>query len=212
MTSADLQACNIVFSGPDLCYVKSKWVFNIYCDELNYFSQEAKSSPWWLTDAFDFSDGASLTWNEPPPIQTVQAGFSMVDHFSRRQFQDGTNASLTWQFTLTALKFKYLVLSLDGTRIAVTTASIQMVNPRFENDFSISWIPDQAFLRLTVLNMTSEKNGSLFTCQVYATTISDSLMWLFRSNVQVDVLVSLKWNLGTYVAYIYLLYIYLVNF
>ena len=103
------------------------------------------------------------------------------------QFQELTNASLTWQFTLTALKFKYLVLSLNGTRIAVTTASIQMVDPRFENHFSISWIPDQAFLRLTVLNMTSEKNGALFTCQVYAMTINDSLMWPFRSNVQVDV-------------------------
>ena len=116
----------------------------------------------------------------------------MVDHFSRLQFNDGTTyANLTWQCSLTALKFKYLVLSLNGTRIAVITASIQMVDPRFENHFSISWMPDQAFLRLTVLNITIEKNGALFTCQVYAMAI-DSSLWPFRSIVQVDVVGKLK--------------------
>ena len=116
----------------------------------------------------------------------------MVDHFSRQQFHDGTTyANLTWQFTLTALKFKYLVLSLNGTRIAVITASIQVVDPRFENHLSIRWIPDQTILRLTVLNITTEKNGALLTCQVYAMAV-DSSMWPFCSIVQVDVVGKLK--------------------
>ena len=126
------------------------------------------------------------------------------------QFQELTNASLTWQFTLTALKFKYLVLSLNGTRIAVTTASIQMVDPRFENHFSLSWVSYQAFLRLTI-NMTIEKNGALFTCQVYAMTVNDSLMWPFRSNVQVDVVGKLKVKSRNICSMHIYIYIYITN-
>ena len=46
-------------------------------------------------------------------VLLTQAGDSMVVHFRRRQSHEGTSnatANLSWQFTLTALKFKFLAL------------------------------------------------------------------------------------------------------
>ena len=146
---------------------------------------------WWLTEAFDFSDGGSLNWNEPPPTLTVQTGGILVDHLSGRQLHEGTsNASLSWQFNFTELNFRFLTLLFDKITVAVAYPLGQVFQPGFISQFGIEWIPKQTFVRLIIFNVTSEENGA-FTCQVVAET-NDSLGLRFKSNVQVDIVGKLK--------------------
>ena len=165
------------------------------------FLQETKLSLWWLTEAFDFSDGGSLTWNEPPPTQIVQAVGNPVHHYSSRQLHEGTiNANLSWQFDLTELKFKTLILLFNGTILGGVTSSGQGLVAGFKNQFGFDWILNQTFVRLIIFNVTIKENGT-FTCRVRVRVDTGQGFGAhFDSNVQVNVVGKLK--VGTYI-YIY---------
>ena len=142
------------------------------------------------SEAFDFSDGRSLTWNEPPPTQIVQAGPVTANHFSSRQLHEGTiNANLSWQFNLTALSFTSLAIYFSGTEVAGADSSEQRVESGFKNQFGFDWIPNQNLVRLIIFNVTIEENGT-FTCQV--TSKAGFGFFTFLSIVQVDVVGKLK--------------------
>ena len=137
---------------------------------------------------FDFSDGGSLTWNEPPPTQIVKAVPYTVDHNSTRQLHEGTkNATLSWQFDLTEIKFASLAIWFNGTSIAGVQSSGSGPEPGFENQFGIDWIPNQTFVRLIIFNVTTEEKGT-FTCRVLALRkMAGFASFEFKSKVQVDV-------------------------
>ena len=133
-----------------------------------------------------------MTWIEPPPTQTVQAVVYPVDHFSRRQLQEGTvRANLSWRFNLTELKFSSLALLFNGTLLASANPSGQWHQAGFEKQFDIDWILSQAFVRLIILYVTSNDNGN-FTCEVKANGEKTFFPLRFESHVQVDVVGKLK--------------------
>ena len=134
-----------------------------------------------------------MTWNEPPPTQSVQAVANPVDHFSSRQLREGNiNATLRWQFDLTELSFRSLVILFDGTTVAgVTKSSGFGPQPRFENQFGIDWSLNKTFVKLVIFNVTVEENGR-FTCQVYADAVEGYVYFRFESNVQVNVVGKLQ--------------------
>ncbi|XP_074634457.1 uncharacterized protein LOC141893000 [Acropora palmata] len=134
------------------------------------------------------TDGGSLTWEQPPPNETVQSA-NPVDHSSSRQLYEGTiNATLNWQFRLNQLNFDSLVISLNGTPIAGVGSSGSGLQPGFENEFGIDWNPNQKLIKLFIFKVTIEKNGT-FTCQVDADEVTGFVTKniQFRSNVQVHV-------------------------
>ena len=133
-----------------------------------------------------------MTWKEPPPTQTIQAVANPVDHFSSRQLHEGNiNATLSWQFVLTKLNFRSLVISFNGTTIAGVKSSRSGPQPGFENQFGIDWIRSQTFVKLVVFNVTVEESGR-FTCRVNADAVKGFVSFRFESNVQVDVVGKLQ--------------------
>ena len=133
-----------------------------------------------------------MTWKEPPPTQTIQAVANPVDHFSSRQLHEGNiNATLSWQFVLTKLNFRSLVISFNGTTIAGVKSSRSGPQPGFENQFGIDWIRSQTFVKLVVFNVTVEESGR-FTCRVNAGAVKGFVSFRFESNVQVDVVGKLQ--------------------
>ena len=153
------------------------------------FLQEAKLSPWWLTEAFDFSDGASITWKEPPPAKTVQAVGVISDHLSSRKLHEGTIENLSWQFNLTGLKLNKLVLSFNRTPFAQATPSGKVAQSRFRKQIGIHWIRNKTLITLIIQNATA----GTFTCQVNAFAVEGiGFPRQFKSNVKVDVVGKLK--------------------
>ncbi|KAK2557523.1 hypothetical protein P5673_020270 [Acropora cervicornis] len=134
------------------------------------------------------TDGESLTWNQPPPTQTVEAVGHTVNHFSNRKLHEATaNANLSWQFDLINLKFLSLAVFFNGTAIAgVRSSGRSGPEPGFENRFEFHWIPNQTFARLIIFNVTTEENGT-FTCRVAVQQTKGFGSFQFESNVQVDV-------------------------
>ena len=140
-----------------------------------------------LTEAFDFSDGASLTWNKPLPTQIVQAAADPMKHLSSRQLFEGTiNATLSWHFGLTELIFESLLIFFEGISVARVSSSVTGIPPSYANRFGLDWIPNQNLVKLFIFNVTTEDNGT-FSCRVTADSLDRFSKFRFRSDVQVDV-------------------------
>ena len=158
----------------------------------------------WLTEAFDFSDGENLTWNEPPPTQIVQAVANPVQHFSSRQLFEGTiNATFSWHFGLTDLIFDFLIILFEGDSVARVSPSLTGIRPSYANRFGLDWIPNKNLVKLFIFNVTTEDNGT-FSCRVAADSLDRFSEFRFTSNIQVDVVGKLKeksWNIYLYRGY-----------
>ncbi|XP_067049139.1 uncharacterized protein [Acropora muricata] len=136
---------------------------------------------------FSLKDGASLTWNQPPPNLTVEAAGHTLHHLSSRQLHKGSiNASLSWQFDLIKLNFVSLTIFFNGTAIAGVTSSGSGPEPGFENRFDFHWISNQTFARLIIFNVATEEHGT-FICRVSTQQMTGFGSFQFESNVQVDV-------------------------
>ena len=144
-----------------------------------------------LTEAFDFSDGASLTWNKPLPTQIVQAAADPMKHLSSRQLFEGTNATLSWHFGLTELIFKSLLIFFEGNSVGRVSSSVTGTPPSYANRFGLDWIPNQNLVKLFIFNVTTEDNGT-FSCRVAADSLDRFSEFRFTSNIQVDVVGKLK--------------------
>ncbi|XP_015751961.1 PREDICTED: fibroblast growth factor receptor homolog 1-like [Acropora digitifera] len=136
---------------------------------------------------FPKTDGGSLTWEQPRPIETIQSSNPDQDHLSSRHLFDGTiNATLNWQFRLNQLNFRSLFISLNGTPIGGVGSSGAGIQAGFENEFGIDWNPSQNLVKLFIFKVTTEKNAT-FSCQVDVDQSIDfvSNNFQFRSVVQV---------------------------
>ncbi|XP_068685624.1 neuronal growth regulator 1-like isoform X1 [Montipora foliosa] len=127
------------------------------------------------------TDGNSITWYEPLPIQTIQDA-SRLDHSSyTKLLKRANNASLSWNFSLSSdLIFDSLTFSFEGVAIAGVRSSGRGVLPRFQDKYKISSISFQRFT-LVILNVTIKDNGT-FSCEVYAAKGVATFRW--KSNVQ----------------------------
>ncbi|XP_029186734.2 uncharacterized protein LOC114954356 [Acropora millepora] len=130
------------------------------------------------------AEGESLTWNEPPPKQTVQANlFRPPVRLSSRELHEATiNASLIWQFTLTALSFTGLHLSFNGIFFG-NIGPLAVLRSKLKHRFGLDWNHNQSIIRLIIFNVTSEETGT-YSCKVLAKGLWD---YEFESNVQLDV-------------------------
>ena len=146
----------------------------------------------WLTKAFDFSDAANLTWNEPLPRQVVPAVKDPKQHFSSIQLSEGTiNATLSWNFSLTGLHFQAVSVSFKGKTVAIISPLVTGTRPPYGNRFGLDWVPNQNLVKLFIFNVTSDDSGK-FCCQVTAESWDRFTEFYLTSNVQVDVAGKLK--------------------
>lgn len=136
---------------------------------------------------FPETDGRSLTWNEPPPTQIVQAVITNpVQHFSSRQLFEGTiNATFSWHFGLRGLIFESLFILFEGDSVALVSPSLSGIRPSYVNRFGLDWIPNQNLVKLFIFNVTTEDNGT-FSCRVAADSLDRFSEFRFTSNIQVD--------------------------
>ena len=131
------------------------------------------------------TDGNQLTWNEPLPVLTVQESDSRweVHRNYTRLIEDTVNASLSWNFSLSAgLTFTGVNLILKTDTIAFASNDKQGVSTGFKDKYAINWIPTQR-ITLVIFNVTIEHNAT-FVCEVVA--LGNGLS-TWRSKVQVDV-------------------------
>ncbi|XP_068685611.1 neurotrimin-like [Montipora foliosa] len=133
---------------------------------------------------FNLSDGGSLTWNEPLPIQNIPDN-AIVEHTNHTTLPQGTYASLTWRFSLSSdLTFDSLTIRFDKEAIAGIWSSGQGVVPSFEDKYGITWIPSQR-ITLGIFHVTTAQNGT-FVCEVTAAKGHAIATW--KSIIEVDVL------------------------
>ena len=122
----------------------------------------------------------------------MQAAANTVKHSSSRQLLEGTvNATLSWQFDLTKLIFKSLVIFFQGNSVGRISPSVKGTPPWYANRFGLDWIPNQNFGKLLIFNVTTEDIG-VFSCRITADSLDGFGVFQFTSNVQVDVVGKLK--------------------
>jgi len=133
---------------------------------------------------YPFSDGGSITWYEPLPVETIVD--ENVYHTNSTQFLEGSNHStLSWNFSLTSdLSFSSLNLKLNGVSIAGALSSGQHgVLDGFTERFDISWIPIQR-VTLVIFNVTTNEDGT-YACEV--STAEGFVVKVWKSKIQVNV-------------------------
>ena len=122
------------------------------------------------TSVFDISDGASVTWYEPLPVETISD--HNVDHSNRTQLREGSiNASLSWNFSLLE------DLSLMSLNLKFNDCPLGGVSPQgqagiagaYIERFQFIWIPSER-ATLIIYNVTTVENGT-YCCGV---TVFDS--------------------------------------
>ena len=108
-----------------------------------------------------------------------------MEHTNHTTLIEGTNASLTWRFSLSSdLTFDSFTIRFNGDAIAGVRSSGQGLLSGFEDKYGISWIPSQR-ITLYIFHVTTAQNGT-FVCEVTATKGLATPSW--ESNIHVDLL------------------------
>ena len=141
-----------------------------------------------LQGCFSISDGGSVTWFEPPPVETTSDALKELTADSRPIFEGSTNAPLRWNFSLTAdenpVTLITIALKLNGVSVATIVASTGQIGIQtsFQGRYNVSWIPQLA--TMTIFNVTAEDNGE-FCCEVSTLEGASSKVWKRKVTVEV---------------------------
>ena len=112
------------------------------------------------------SEGASVTWYEPPPEETLLD--HNLDHKLKtvRLLEGVTDSPLSWNFSFSSdLSFDGLTVTFNGVNVAGVRSSGQagLANPS-DQRYNFSWIATEKFT-LIISNVTDGDSG-MFTCTV----------------------------------------------
>ena len=128
------------------------------------------------------SDGGSITWFEPPPVETT-AYNNIVRTYNTSLLEGSTNVELNWNFSLTKdLNFIVLNLRLGSDLVATVPENGQSdISLDFRGRVNVTWIPKR--VRLIILKVSTQDDGE-FSC-VVTTTGGGSKEWRRKINVAV---------------------------
>ena len=130
------------------------------------------------------SGGQSITWYEPPPVETVTD--AQLVHTNNIQLYTGSiNKSLNWTFSL-AQDPIVISLRLNGSGVAsiVTSTASVLVAPAFTSRVYVTWVTGQ--VTMIIFNVTAADEG-VFSCQL--TTVSANV---WKRNIKVAVVGNYK--------------------
>lgn len=132
-------------------------------------------------------DGGSVTWFEPPPVETTSDDLTELIADSQPILQGSTNVLLRWNFSLTGdtdpITLLTVVLKLNGVGVATIAASGQIgIQTRFQGRYDVSWINQLA--TMTIFNVTAEDNGE-FSCEVNTLEGASNKVWKRKVTVEV---------------------------
>ena len=134
---------------------------------------------------FLISDGASVTWYEPPPVETTSDDSIELTAYSRQLLKGSTNAQMSWSFNLTPdLNLITVVLTLNSVNVAtvVPISGNSGVASGFEGRFNVTWISQRATL---IIFNVSEDNDGEFGCKLNTFQGAQNIIWQRKMKVEV---------------------------
>ena len=130
---------------------------------------------------FYSSDGTSVTWFEPPPVEVI-SDYNLVHYASNttKLSLGSTNIPLSWNFSLSSgLSFISLSLTLNGEAIGgvppAGTGQPGIISP-FDQRFSLNWIPNEK-VTLTIFNVTIDDNGTFGCVPLLFNAVTNVQAW-----------------------------------
>ena len=111
------------------------------------------------------SDGGSITWYDPPAIETVTTP-SSISSANKSLVKGSMNAELNCNFSLTTdLRLIVVSMKFGITPVATYLRSQQALSvvQGFRSRFNATWVPSS--LTLILLNVTSADEGE-YLCEV----------------------------------------------
>ena len=131
------------------------------------------------------SDAGSVTWYEPPPLETT-SDENMEPIADSRQLQEGsTNVQLSWSFSLTPdLVLITVVLTLNGGDVATVVPSTGNAGLAlgFEGRFNVTGTSQRA--TLIIFNVTADDDGE-FGCKLNTFEGAQNKFWRRKMKVEV---------------------------
>ena len=136
---------------------------------------------------FNISDGSSITWFEPPPVETIAVASSSAIRTVDRNFTKGFETQLSWNFSLPSGSTLITVtVELTSSNRVVATYVPQTrpsVPSDFQDRFNVTWIPSE--ITLTIFNVTTDDEDG-FLCKVLSVSGGVPVTW--QRKIQVTVL------------------------
>lgn len=131
--------------------------------------------------AFGTTDGGSITWYDPPAIETVTTP-SSISSANKSLVKFSMNEELNCNFSLTTdLRLITVSMKFGITAVATYLWSRQALSvvQGFRSRFNATWVPSS--LTLILLNVTSADEGD-YLCEVM--TFGDSVeVWVRKIHV-----------------------------
>ncbi|XP_022802711.1 hemicentin-2-like [Stylophora pistillata] len=114
-----------------------------------------------------YSDGQSVIWYEPLPVETVTSSTTDLPPAEMKVFE-GYPASLSWNFSLTSLTLFVATIKFDTVTLALSGSggSGANVEDAFKDRFNLTWISQR--ITLVIFNVTASDDASngAFECEL----------------------------------------------
>ena len=143
-----------------------------------YIKRRSKYSP---------SDGVSVTWYEPTPVQTTLDPTEVLTP-GKLQVYEGSSATLHWNYSLSST-FVSARLQFNGASIVVILSNGQAgpVNASFRQRFTVSSTLQSISLLISKVTTADDRSRGEFSCE-----LSDLSGGKWRRGIQVQVVGKLK--------------------
>ena len=134
---------------------------------------------------FFISDAGSVTWYEPPPVETTSDVNTELTADGRQLRKGSTQVQLSWNFSLTPdLNLITVVLILNDATIAtvVPSSGIAATQAGLEGRFNVTYISQR--VTLIIFNVTEDDDGE-FGCRLNTFQGVQNKLWERKMKVEV---------------------------
>ncbi|CAH3158947.1 unnamed protein product, partial [Pocillopora meandrina] len=134
------------------------------------------------------SDGGSVTWYEPTPVQTTSNQAEDLIP-GKLEVYEGSPAILNWNYNLTAILLSVILQFNDVSIVAISSdGKVGPVNHNFRERFSVNIsTPQNISLSISKVTTADDESNGEFTCE-----LNDLNAAKWRRAIQVQVVVPLS--------------------
>ena len=138
-----------------------------------------------VTGRFSISDGSSITWFEPTPVETITDVnvIRTVDRNLTKGFEEqlSYNFSLPSGSTLITVTVELASINRVVATYVAQTGSLA-ISSDFQDRLNVTWIPSK--ITLTIFNVTTDDQDG-FLCKVLSVGGSRAITWARKIQVTV---------------------------